>query len=66
VHRTAATAAQAGPAAQDLGESRLHIAALGEHVAMPAMTREQHVLALELGADSDCHGFLPGRQVRES
>src|SRR5216684_5548325 len=66
VHRTAATAAQAIPPAQNFGESRLNITTLGEHMAMPAMTREQHVLALELGADTDCNGFLSGGKVRES
>ncbi len=66
VHRAAAPAAQAGLPSQNFGESRLHIAALGKHVAMPAVTRKQHVLAAQLRADTDGDGFLPGRQVRES
>src|SRR5229473_1777456 len=66
VHGTAATAAQAIPPAQNFGESRLNVAALGEYMAMPAMTRKQHVLTRQLRADTDRHGFLPGGQVRKS
>ncbi len=33
---------------------------------MSPMTREQHILTLELGADPDRHRFLTGGQVRES
>jgi len=41
VHRSAPSAAQARLPAQNLGKRRLDIAALGKHMAMPAMAREQ-------------------------
>src|ERR1700722_2380679 len=35
-------------------------------MAVPAMAREQHIFALELSADADRHGFLPGGEVWKS
>ena len=63
VHRAAATATQAIFAAENLGERRLKVASLGEHVAVAAMTREQHVVASEMRAHADGNRFLSGRQV---
>ena len=66
VHRAAAPAAEPGLSAENLGERCLDVAALGEHVAVPAMTREQHIAAVELPRDADRHGFLARGQMRES
>ena len=66
VHRAAAAATQAVFPAENFGERRLKVASLGEHMAVAAVTGEQHVVASEMRAHADGNRFLAGRQVWKS